>query len=101
MRREAKRLKAAAAEAAEDAAVAAYDAAGAATIAAAKLKEEGREGGRGSKERRFQAMGQRLKRAKYYCSCKCPIHTEKCRIRHWSGAVLWWGWPDVGREDLK
>ena len=100
MRREAKRLKAAAAEAAEDAAVAAYDAAEAATIAAAKAKKKEKEAEAARKER-FQAIGQRLKRAKYYCSCKCPIHTEKCRIRHWSGAVLWWGWPDVGREDLK
>ena len=99
-RREAKRLKAETAAKELDAAAAAYDAAEAAAGAAKKAKKEEKEA-EAARKVRFQTQADRLKRAKYYCSCKCQSHTEKCRIRHWTGAVLWHGWPDVSREDLK
>ena len=56
--------------------------------AGAKRQQKAREE---ETKARFIEIRQALRRSGVHCTCKLPIHTDKCRIRGPDGAVLYWG----------
>jgi hypothetical protein len=54
------------------------------------------------KKQRMALISIRIKRSLYKCSCKQPLHQEKCKIRNGSGGIMWPGAEfGVKTEDVR